>query len=125
MWDTRERDGLIKVRLAHHSGGSHIIPGVLIGMSGTRHLIPSFFGPPRLVFGLPEIRNIASFDVDVDVDVDVGGPRATEAARLHVTFRLGDLVRTYRDGTQLYRCAYMGPPAIGSLASGLLGFCRL
>jgi hypothetical protein len=111
--DTRKREGLIKVRLAHHSGGSHIIPDVLIGMDGARYFIPSFFGPPRLAFGVPGIGHTASFDVDV------GSPRAPEAARLHVTFRSGDLVRTYRDGAQLYRCAYTGPRAIGSLASGL------
>jgi hypothetical protein len=75
----QERDGLVKLRLAHQVKGSVLIPDLLLVMGGHRYLAPSFFGPPVLTFNRPEGWHEAVFSIDA------GPPRAPEAARFVVT----------------------------------------
>jgi len=108
----REYEGFIKLRLGHSEGRSYLIPDLLIAVGGLRYFLPSFFSPPRLGFNLEPGKHVAMFDFDV------GGARASELQRLHVSVRSEDRVFVYDDGAQLYRCSFDGPPGLASYAKG-------
>lgn len=110
---TRTYEGWIKVRLGHGDVGSVLVPDhIVIRHVGWRFYQPSFFGP-----------NIMGFNLEPDLhetrfSVDVGSPRGTQHTRLLVTFRSDGLVRSYDDGSHVYRCQVEGPQSIQRYASG-------
>ena len=108
----REYEGFIKLRLGHSEGRSYLIPDLLIAVGGHRYFLPSFFSPPRLSFNVEPGKHVAVFDFDV------GGARASELQRLHVSVRSEDRVFAYDDGAQLYRCSFNGPRGLASYAKG-------
>lgn len=116
-------DGLIKLRLCHARGRSYLLPDALTGFGGTRFFLPSFFGPPELVFKVPSSglpfgpkHRVAT------LYLDVAAPRATVATRVAVEFRSDDRVRVYDDGAQLYRCTCRAPLAT-RLSDQVAGDC--
>jgi hypothetical protein len=123
LWD-RSHDGVIKVRLCHARGLSYLLPDALIGFGGKRFFLPSFFGPPQLVFDIPSTgRPFGPRHHEVTLNLDVAAPRATVATRVVVSFRSDGLVRSYDDGAQLYRCTYRAPLA-ARLSEQIGGDCR-
>lgn len=116
-------EGLIKLRLCHARGRSYLLPDALIGFGGTRFFLPSFFGPPELVFEVPSTSSPFGPKHHVaTLYIDVAAPRAAAATRVAVTFRSDDRVRVYDDGAQLYRCTYRSPLAI-RLSDQVAGNC--
>lgn len=116
-------EGLLKLRLCHARGRSYLLPDALIGFGGTRFFLPSFFGPPKLVFKVPATGSPFGPKHHVaTLYLDVAAPRATVATRVAVEFRSDDLVRVYDDGAQLYRCTYRAPLAI-RLSDQVAGEC--
>lgn len=116
--------GLIKVRLCHARGRSYLLPDVLIGFNEKRFFLPSFFGPPKLVFDVPSTGSpFSPRHHELTMDLDVAGPRATVATRVIVYFRSDGLVHSYDDGAQLYRCTYRAPLA-SRLSDQIAGNCR-
>ena len=122
-WSGRHQ-GLIKVRLCHARGRSYLLPDVLVGFGGTRFFLPSFFGPPQLVFNIPSTpAPLGPRHHEVTLSLDVAAPRATVATRVIVSFRSDDWVRSYDDGAQLYRCTYRAPLA-ERLSEQIAGECQ-
>lgn len=115
-------EGWIKVRLCHAPRRSYLLPDVLIGFGGTRFFVPSFFGPPRLAFGLPARSRSSARVHEAKLSLDVAAPRGQTAVRLEVTFQSDGHVHSYEDGAQLYRCTYTGP-ASTRLAPHISGRC--
>jgi hypothetical protein len=116
-------DGVIKVRLCHAKGRSYLLPDALFGFGGTRFFLPSFFGPPKLVFDIPTAGgSFGPSHHEVTIDLDVAAPRATVATRVVVTFRSDGWLRSYTDGAQLYRCTYRSP-LTARLAEQVAGNC--
>lgn len=119
----RLHEGLIKLRLCHARGRSYLLPDVLIGFEGNRFFIPSFFGPPQLVFKVPPAGSPFGPKHHVaTLTIDVAAPRAAVATRVAVEFRSDDRVRVYDDGAQLYRCTYRAPLAM-KLSEQVAGEC--
>lgn len=117
-------DGVIKVRLCHARGRSYLIPDALIGFGGKRFFLPSFFGPPELIFDIPSNgKPFGRRHHELRLDLDVAAPRATVATRVVVSFRSDGFVRSYPDGAQLYRCTYRAPLA-ARLSEQIAGDCR-
>lgn len=110
--------GLIKVRLCHARGRSYLLP------DEERFFLPSFFGPPKLMFNVPSTGS--AFDSrhhELTMDLDVAGPRATVATRVNLNFRTSGLVHSYEDGAQLYRCTYRAP-LTSRLSDQIAGKCQ-
>lgn len=106
-------NGWIKVRLGHGDVGSVLVPDqIVVRHAGWRFYQPSFFGPNVLGFNLEPDVHEARFSVDV------GNPRGKHPTRLLVTFRSDGLIRTYDDGSHVYRCQVEGPRSIQRFASG-------
>lgn len=106
-------NGYIKVRLGHSAIGSVIVPDQLvISQAGWRFYQPSFFGPCKITFNLEPSLHLASFSMDV------GGPQASNLARVVVTLRSDEVVRRYEDGSQVFRCLVEGPRSIQKHAAG-------
>jgi len=107
-----QREGLIKLRLAHGDFGSVLLPELIfIKLGGWHFYQPSFFGPPLLSFGGTGVRT-ARFSVDV------GGPRQAEPTRLLVDIRSDRLSLEYDDGARLYGCTVRGPARLLRYSSG-------
>jgi hypothetical protein len=106
----RRHEGLIKLRLCHAQGRSYLLPDALIGFSGTRFFLPSFFGPPQLLFNVPSTASpFGPKHHEARLNLDVAAPRAAKATRVEVAFRSDEQVRVYDNGSQLYRCSYRAP----------------
>lgn len=115
--------GLIKLRLCHARGRSYLLPDVLIGFGGTRFFLPSFFGPPKLLFNVPStVSPLGPKHHVATLNLDVAAPRANVATRLAVEFKSDDRIHVYDDGAQLYRCTYRAPLAI-RLSDQVAGEC--
>ncbi len=108
----RSYDGLIKLRLAHSEGRSYFIPDVLIAVGGSRFFLPSYFSPPVLSFNIEPGRHIAEFSIDV------GNPRAIRLERFLVRIESENLVSSYADGAQLYKCTFEASRGIVDFAKG-------
>lgn len=110
--DTKTHRGIIKLRLAHSEGKSYIIPEILIGLSGTRYFIPSFFGPPVIALNIKPNYHEAQFSIDV------GDPKSKTPLRLIVKITSDSIIKKYADGAQIHECTFEGPKKIYKSASG-------
>lgn len=116
--------GMIKVRLCHARGRSYLLPDALIGFDEKQFFLPSFFGPPKLVFDVPSTGSLfGPRHHELTMDLDVAGPRATVATRVVVSLRSDGLAHSYDDGAQLYRCTYRAPLA-ARLSGQIAGDCQ-
>lgn len=84
-------------------------------MFGTLFYLPGRFVPPVIAFNAEPSCHHFRFSLDT------GSPRATELSRISILVRSPDRIRSYSDGTQLYRCTFEATPQIARVASGL---CR-
>lgn len=110
--DQKKHKGLIKVRLAHSEGASFLIPEILIGLSGTRYFLPSFFGPPLIGSNVEPELHLANFSIDV------GNPKSKILSRFIIRVKSNGLIKSYDDGAQLFECEYEAPKKILDLVSG-------
>lgn len=108
-----EIEGLVTLKMGHKLGGSVLIPEHLFIKFGKwRFFQPSFFRPPLLGFDVEPGLHVADFDVDFAKPYLVGGQRVRIRIFSH------DLVRSYVNGTQLYRCQILAPKTIYRHAAG-------
>lgn len=105
--------GFVKLRLGHGRRGTLIVPDQIFVRAGPwRFLQPSFFSPCLIGFNVEAGLHVAEFTADV------GSPRSTRLARLRVRFRSNARVRSYPDGSQLYKCEIQGPKLLAHYAAG-------
>lgn len=99
-------EGYIKFKLVHAYGKSLFLPDLLvINFGRIRWFQPRFFCPPMLSFFDEGDWGWFQFEVNKEVKVQV----------FVCTSRL---VRTYADGSFLYRCRVEGPPTLRKLSTG-------
>lgn len=111
-FDTSERvnTGFIKVKLVHAQGYSLLLPDmIVVDVDGLRWLQPKFFSACLLSF----------FD---DGAIARMGIEPAHGVKLIVDFASKDLVRSYDDGSFLYRCKFSSPMV---LKPHLAGKCSL
>lgn len=108
-----EYEGLARLHLGHGKVGSVFFPQqIFINVGGWHFYQPSFFGPPRIGFDFSSGRHRAAFNVDVC------SPTGSQAARLILEIASEDRVRSWPDGSQLYRCSIKGPRILVRHAAG-------
>ena len=106
-------NGLIKCKLAHGIGRSIIVPDLLfIGSDGSKWIQPLSFGPPIL-------EKYSDIQVSCEFSVDIAGSQ-----RLLVKFNADAFVQAFADGSELYRCTFLGPRALHAHATGDSRFIR-
>lgn len=104
---TQRYNGLIKCKLAHGKGRSIIVPDLLfISSDGSKWIQPLSFGPP-ILNKYSETRVSCEFSVDIAC-----------SQRLIVKFSADAFVQAFDDGSELYRCTFLGPRALHAHATG-------
>jgi len=98
--------GFIKSKLAHGHGYSVIVPDILFLGDGSRWLQPLAFGPNI-------IEKFEDEDIRCRLNVDVSCGN-----RLIISFTKHDFVQHMMDGSELYRCRFQGPEALGDFVTG-------
>ena len=101
-----QHSGFIKSKLAHGHGYSVIVPDILFLGDGSRWLQPLAFGPNI-------IEKFEDDDIHCRFNVDVSCGN-----RLIVSFTKHDFVQHLTDGSELYRCRFQGPEALGDFITG-------
>lgn len=100
-------EGMIKLKLIHAHGFSLILPDLLAAdVGGWKWFQPKFFTACLLSF----LDGFALGRLWIDL--------SEEPPRLQIEFSSGQLVRTFDDGSQLYRCYISGMTDLAALATG-------
>lgn len=99
---SQRMEGLLKVKLVHAMGATCLIPDlVAIDLGVWRWFQPKYFSAPMFSF----LDEAASCRFNIDTDRDV---------RLIVDFSNDRLIRTFVDGSHLYRCnIWSNTPLVG------------
>lgn len=98
--------GFIKVKLAHGPGRTIVVPDLLfLGGDASRWIQPLSFSPPMLVQSNTGVK--CEFSIDVSCGHRLSAMLSTEG-----------FVRAFDDGSELYRCTFIGPRALQAHATG-------
>src|ERR1019366_4540281 len=95
---TNKFSGYIKCKLVHLSWGSIIVPDLLLAKTDARRWFqPLSFGPPVLQ------KSNTTISCGFSIDISCGH-------RLVVDFTAKGFINRLRDGSEIYRCTFQGPP---------------
>ena len=117
-------DGYLKYRLAHSDWGSFVVIDAVFTQAvnsahGWAFHMPSFYGPPRLVFDVPNESGGPGHGYSVMMmNANLAGPRGTSPIAVNLVTKSTDIVKTYSDGSCLAACRIQHDVPLQSHRSG-------